>query len=674
MENLMAGRAAKLLRPIRELAENWSVDVAAELETCLAELEAMASDGEYRFAEAALVVHGSAQVYCRKVEHLYQLVFRALDLVAVRDERGQRPGKRRAGRDQDDEGDDAYPLGGEDGMAQYGSQSLRVRDGRNVASAAVRGHLTMAAYRKYLEAEEEFLFLDELVPMAKPETIELEPYAGEEEEEEVNEWEGADGRRREVTIATPATPAMFATSGRRRRRSAGAGDEVNEDAEQGAAAEALLSRAHAVGDTDNLWVQWTHIHGPTGALLLDVVPAEAEQELALLGGAGAPGHACGVFSDVAQGDPTVPLADALDELGDAPWEAGDQGLPAAADPLEVDVRAAAPGPRRERRRRRAARNVDTDPWRELCEPDGGQGETSKGGTVRPFRRGRTYALPEATPEVEEAAALAKRVLRELCGWAQRVEQKPQSPAPEANLWARAKRLLRAPLLSLPGEAHNRGRHRRWGGGGRRNRRRAAGDDGDGDETDSASDVDDNLDAASVAEAAGASDPLAPCMATDGAGLPDTDWPMPDTPLDGLQDWPPPTAPVDMDAAAQRTATYEQLCRQYMEQTAHAWRRLQVENDLVQRVQAWHLSLEPQFQAETARPPFAWRTCREQLLRRLRQEASPSGCLALRDLCGDACRELVCRNFVVALQLAAEGLVHIQHDATADEPVMQYLTA
>ena len=665
----MAGRAARLLRPIRELAENWSVDVAAELETCLAELEAMASDGEYRFAEAALVVHGSAQIYCRKVEHLYQLVFRALDLVAVRDERGQRPGKRRAGRDQDDEDDDAYPLGGEDGMARYGSQSLRVRDGRNVASAAVRGHLTMAAYRKYLEAEEEFLFLDELVPMAKPETIELEPHA-REEEEEVKEWEDADERRRAVTIATPATPAMFATRGRRRRGSVHAGDEVDENAEQGAAAEVLLLRAHAVGATDNLWVQWTHIHGPTGALLLDVVPAEAEQELALLGGAGTPGHACDVFSDVAQGDSAVPLADALDALGDAPWEADAQGLPAASDPLEVDVRAATPGPRRERRRRRAARHVDTDPWRELCDPDGEQGEASKGGTVRPFRRGRTYALPEAASEAAEAAALAKRVLRELCGWAQRVGQKPQSPAPEADLWARAKRLLQAPLLSLPGEVHNRGRRRRWGGGGRRNRRRAAGDDS---ETDSVSDIDDNLDAASVSEAAGASDPLAPCMATDGAGLPDTNWPMPDASLDGPHDWPPTTAPADMDAAAQRTTTYEQLCRQYMEQTAHAWRRLQVENDLVQRVQAWHLSLEPQFQAEAARPPFAWRTYREQLLRRLRREAIRSGCVALRDLCGDACRELVCRNFVVALQLAADGLLHIRHDATVDEPVVQCLT-
>ena len=78
-------RFAHLLEPIRDLAQNWSIDVAAELEEYLSELEAITisfEDGQQlNFAEAALVIQGSACIYSKKVEHLYDLVYRTLNQV-----------------------------------------------------------------------------------------------------------------------------------------------------------------------------------------------------------------------------------------------------------------------------------------------------------------------------------------------------------------------------------------------------------------------------------------------------------------------------------------------------------------------------------------------------------------------------------------------------------------
>jgi len=75
-------RFAHLLQPIRDVAANWAVDVAAELEAYLTDIEAAeAALSATDFTTAALLVQGSAGVYARKVEHLYSLVFRALDLV-----------------------------------------------------------------------------------------------------------------------------------------------------------------------------------------------------------------------------------------------------------------------------------------------------------------------------------------------------------------------------------------------------------------------------------------------------------------------------------------------------------------------------------------------------------------------------------------------------------------
>eukprot|EP00873_Tetraselmis_striata_P038572 jgi/Tetstr1/458836/TSEL_045219.t1 len=77
---------AHLLQPIRSLSDNWDIDIATELEDYLDDLEELTftfEDGpSLNFAEAALLIQGSACVYSRKVEYLHSLVYRALDVIA----------------------------------------------------------------------------------------------------------------------------------------------------------------------------------------------------------------------------------------------------------------------------------------------------------------------------------------------------------------------------------------------------------------------------------------------------------------------------------------------------------------------------------------------------------------------------------------------------------------
>lgn len=85
--NDLASKYSHLLQPIRDLTKNWDIDVAAQLEEYLAEIERIkiSFDGgktSMNFAEAALVIQGSACIYSKKVEYLYTLVYQTLDLIA----------------------------------------------------------------------------------------------------------------------------------------------------------------------------------------------------------------------------------------------------------------------------------------------------------------------------------------------------------------------------------------------------------------------------------------------------------------------------------------------------------------------------------------------------------------------------------------------------------------
>jgi condensin-2 complex subunit H2 len=100
-------RFAELLNPIRDLARNWDVDIAHCLEDYLEELgdtelgrERCSENNSItphrqslNFAEAALLIQGSAAVYSKKVEYVYALVYQALQHITSankKDEKVQR--------------------------------------------------------------------------------------------------------------------------------------------------------------------------------------------------------------------------------------------------------------------------------------------------------------------------------------------------------------------------------------------------------------------------------------------------------------------------------------------------------------------------------------------------------------------------------------------------------
>ncbi|CCI47985.1 unnamed protein product [Albugo candida] len=92
-------RFQHLLQPIRDLSQNWNIDLAQELEEYLEELEhlkiAFDKESEFsvskkeesktsflNFAEAALVIQNTSAIYSRKVEYLYALVFQVLEYIS----------------------------------------------------------------------------------------------------------------------------------------------------------------------------------------------------------------------------------------------------------------------------------------------------------------------------------------------------------------------------------------------------------------------------------------------------------------------------------------------------------------------------------------------------------------------------------------------------------------
>eukprot|EP01133_Synstelium_polycarpum_P000459 gene459-549_t len=85
-------RFAYLLQPIRDLTENWNIDISKELEDYLGELSKISftfgdANKSLNFAEAALLIQGSAVIYSKKVEYLYNLLYQTLDHLADRRKR-----------------------------------------------------------------------------------------------------------------------------------------------------------------------------------------------------------------------------------------------------------------------------------------------------------------------------------------------------------------------------------------------------------------------------------------------------------------------------------------------------------------------------------------------------------------------------------------------------------
>ncbi|RLN33346.1 condensin-2 complex subunit H2 [Panicum miliaceum] len=92
-----SGGRFPILQANRDPESNWEVDVAKRLEEYLLKIcsgEVTGEDGAHsvNFAEAALLLQGSVQVYSRKVEYLYSLVLHALEFLSQKKQDQQENG------------------------------------------------------------------------------------------------------------------------------------------------------------------------------------------------------------------------------------------------------------------------------------------------------------------------------------------------------------------------------------------------------------------------------------------------------------------------------------------------------------------------------------------------------------------------------------------------------
>lgn len=99
-----------LIQPIKDLAANWDIDIAENLNDYLEDLEQLkiSLDGgqtQLNFAEAALLIQGSTTVYSKKVEYLYQLVLKSLEFITQKKSAPSKAGGNKAGaiKDQDNQ-------------------------------------------------------------------------------------------------------------------------------------------------------------------------------------------------------------------------------------------------------------------------------------------------------------------------------------------------------------------------------------------------------------------------------------------------------------------------------------------------------------------------------------------------------------------------------------------
>ncbi|XP_074659993.1 condensin-2 complex subunit H2-like [Tubulanus polymorphus] len=117
-----AGHLAQLMHPIiRDLNENWNVQIAEQLDDYLQQVGQIqiSFDGgktTVNFAEAAMLIQGSACVYSKKVEYLYSYVCKVLEMVTATQKNNRKKAGATAGGgdDGDDVADDA-----DDGEEQF---------------------------------------------------------------------------------------------------------------------------------------------------------------------------------------------------------------------------------------------------------------------------------------------------------------------------------------------------------------------------------------------------------------------------------------------------------------------------------------------------------------------------------------------------------------------------
>ncbi|KAK4532209.1 hypothetical protein CCYA_CCYA11G3066 [Cyanidiococcus yangmingshanensis] len=673
---------SQLLKPLKELSENWSVDIAGELEIFLEKLELLPEEAKLRFADAAVLVQQSADVYGRKVEHLYQLVYRTLETLllkhgAVAADQSKRKGKRSA--ELGESSDDEFAL----------SVPEAVMRGMNPASGAVRGALTMTAYRIYLEAEREFRDIADLVPFAKSEALDLEDFEDDGFSEVESELERQENRtlekqvpsaacsaeRHTITVATPGTPGWRAPT----RRDV-EGTTLPPSTSITAAPWNMFSTIPASPgsdplDLEQLWLKWSQIHGRSGALLLGIAPEELlfdESERSDSGGTRNPD----------QEKPVSPTD--VGVVGqDMDWDFGATMTnlsPGAVPQLEVGIEGD-PNLLQKRRRRQKPRKIPADPWKQLdMFPDitnsGALGDLGSRGQHRPFRKGLSFAIRSSVPRTSTFEEFKKwQYLRKLVPGAPFDNQTLGMLSSEATQlvrrgdseWARSWMhiIFRGslfPPLDASVQAHRRPKRHRG------TRRQGVAELSASDDESTSTGTDDDLSQdGDRHEASGSltdnpnnkpndillswNETLDPAVETSAdAALPEIgNLDMFDA-SDGLFAGEAHLSDANPEALVE---TFEQICRRYLEETATAWRRVQEERTLYQRVESWHTTLRPQLLAAEQRAVFSVPVYLERVGERVRPYRTAAEPIPINVVCADFDRVETCRLFVALLHWAAE---------------------
>ncbi|KAL7609666.1 condensin-2 complex subunit H2 [Lactuca sativa] len=122
------------VQPLRDLESNWEVDLANNLQEyllkiCSGEITGGEDDSHLsvNFAEAALLLQGSIQVYSRKVEYLYSLVVHALEFISQQSKQHDQPENAAPGQEEEN-GPVVTPTEPDDSF--WGSDDIQV-DAKN---------------------------------------------------------------------------------------------------------------------------------------------------------------------------------------------------------------------------------------------------------------------------------------------------------------------------------------------------------------------------------------------------------------------------------------------------------------------------------------------------------------------------------------------------------------
>ncbi|KAJ8600939.1 hypothetical protein CTAYLR_005067 [Chrysophaeum taylorii] len=146
----MDERFGALLRPIRDAALAFEVDVSAELEEYIEQcVRAIDESNLVNFAEAGLLVQGSALILGRKVEHLHSLVYKTLEKLKTQ---RSRPERSAAEDDEEEALDEARPL------VPLGDDDPILKPGKNIDLGSSRRQSPKPPLNRLLYDDEEGAF------------------------------------------------------------------------------------------------------------------------------------------------------------------------------------------------------------------------------------------------------------------------------------------------------------------------------------------------------------------------------------------------------------------------------------------------------------------------------------------------------------------------------------